>query len=146
MTNAVNNIDIDNHTDLEFDYTLISKITTDLTNKEIELIICDNSYIQDLNRQYRNIDKPTDVLSFPLEDMAYSPLGTIVISVDFVKDLANTLGHSVDDEFALLYIHGLLHLLGYDHEVDSGQHRQKEQELIEKHNLPNSLIHRNEDI
>jgi probable rRNA maturation factor len=84
------------------------------------------------------------VLSFPLEDVPHMPLGTIVISVDKVKEKALELGHSEEDEFTLLFIHGLLHLLGYDHEVDDGEMRLKEKEIIKTFNLPDSLILRNE--
>ncbi len=87
---------------------------------------------------------PTDVLSFPLEfDMPNMPLGSIVISNEFVQEKAKEYNHSIQDEFTLLFIHGLLHLLGYDHEIDNGEHRLKEEELIKKYNLPNSLIVRN---
>jgi probable rRNA maturation factor len=82
-------------------------------------------------------------LSFPYDDMPYTPLGSIVISLDFVKIKSQEYNHSFEDEFTLLFIHGLLHLLGYDHEVDSGEHRKKEEELIKKYKLPDSLIVRN---
>jgi probable rRNA maturation factor len=145
LTNVANNIDLDNQTDIEFDYDLVNKITTDLTDKEIELIICRNDYIQTLNKEHRGIDKPTDVLSFPLEDMPFAPLGTIVISADYVVDKAMEFKHTVNEELTLLYLHGLLHLLGYDHEIDSGEHREQEKKVIEKYNLPSSLIIRNDD-
>ncbi len=145
MTDVVNNIDLDNQTNIEFDYSLINQITTDLTQKEIELIICHNDYIQELNKNHRGFDKPTDVLSFPLEDMPFAPLGTIVISADYVSDKAKEYGHTINEELTLLYIHGLLHLLGYDHEIDSGEHRDEEKSIIEKYNLPSSLIIRNDD-
>jgi len=145
LTDVVNNIDLDNQTNIEFDYSLINQITTDLTQKEIELIICHNDYIQELNKNHRGFDKPTDVLSFPLEDMPFAPLGTIVISADYVSDKAKEYGHTINEELTLLYIHGLLHLLGYDHEIDSGEHRDEEKSIIEKYNLPSSLIIRNDD-
>lgn len=145
MTDVANNIDLDNQTDMEFDFDLINKITADLTQKEIELIICNNDYIQELNKEYRGIDKPTDVLSFPLEDMPYAPLGTIIISVDYVSAKAKEYGHTANEELTLLYLHGLLHLLGYDHEIDSGEHREEEKKVINKYNLPSSLIIRNDD-
>jgi probable rRNA maturation factor len=90
-------------------------------------------------------------LSFPLiydlpkEILVNMPLGSIVISADFVKQKAEEFNHSVDDEFSLLFIHGLLHLLGYDHELDSGEMREKERELIELFRLPLSLIVRTEE-
>ena len=72
------------------------------------------------------------------------PLGSIVISIDTAKKEAEEFGHSIEDEIKLLFIHGLLHLLGYDHEIDNGEMRAKEAEIIEKFNLPKSLIVRNE--
>jgi probable rRNA maturation factor len=138
-------IDIDNQTSYEVKTKLLEQIAASLTDKEIELIVTDNETIAQINAEYRNIDKATDVLSFPYDaDMPMAPLGSIVISYDFVKAKATELGHSEDDEFALLFIHGLLHILGYDHEVDSGEMRQKEEEIIKDFNLPKSLIVRTE--
>ncbi len=138
-------IDFDNQTDLNIDITELETIKSDLTSKDIELILTSNAEIQVLNKEHRNIDKATDVLSFPLEfDMPNMPLGSIVISKDFVEQKAKEYKHSVKDELKLLFIHGLLHLLGFDHEIDDGQHREKEEELIKKYSLPNSLIVRNQ--
>jgi len=137
-------IDIENNSSLEFDLSKLEEIALYVTSKDIELIITNNEEIQELNSEHRNIDKPTDVLSFPLEfDMPNMPVGSIVISEDFVKSKANEYKHKEEDEFFLLFIHGLLHLVGYDHEVDNGEHRNKEEELINKFNLPKSLIVRN---
>lgn len=137
-------IDLDNQTDINIDISSLETILNDLTSKDIELIIVNNSKIQELNKEYRNIDKATDVLSFPLEfEIPNMPLGSIVISTDFVEEKAKEYNHSFEDELKLLFIHGLLHLIGYDHEVDNGEQRQKEEELIKKYNLPNSLIVRN---
>jgi len=137
-------IDIENNTSLKINTSLLEDITTSLTSKDIELIIANNDEIQELNKEHRNIDKATDVLSFPLEfDMPNMPLGSIVISSDYVEDKAKEYGHTAQEEFSLLFIHGLLHLLGFDHEIDSGEHRKKEEELIKQFNLPNSLIVRN---
>ncbi|NQY92926.1 MAG: rRNA maturation RNase YbeY [Campylobacteraceae bacterium] len=137
-------IDLDNHTNFEVDLTILETIKNSLSTKELELIIVYNDEIQELNKIHRNIDKATDVLSFPLEfDMPNMPIGSIVISIDFVELKAKEYQHSPQDEFTLLFIHGLLHLLGFDHEVDEGEHRLKEEELIKKFNLPNSLIVRN---
>ncbi|PHQ55588.1 MAG: rRNA maturation RNase YbeY [Sulfurimonas sp.] len=137
-------IELDNRTTLTIDISLLQSMSDTLTNKEIELIITSNSEIQSINSEYRNINKPTDVLSFPYEEMPMSPLGSIVISENFVKEKASELGHTVSDELALLFIHGLLHLLGYDHEVDSGEMREKEKNIIELFSLPKSLIVRNQ--
>jgi len=71
-----------------------------------------------LNRQYRGKDKPTDVLSFPLADtLQPSVLGDVVISVETAARQAQRRGHSLQEELQILLIHGILHLLGYDHEV-----------------------------
>ncbi len=131
---------LDNQTKYIVNIEFLKEIASCITQKDIELIICHNDYIQELNYQYRQKNKPTDVLSFPLEDMPFSPLGSIIISVDFVEEKSKEFKHSFDDELALLFIHGLLHLSGYDHENDNGEHRQKEEELIKQFNLPNSLI------
>lgn len=133
-------IELDNRTSLEINKKLLDDIASALTDKEIELIITNNEEIKEINKEYRDIDKDTDVLSFPYEDMPMAPLGSIVISSWHVETKAKELGHSSDDELALLFIHGLLHLLGYDHEVDNGEMRDKEEVLIKEFNLPNSLI------
>ncbi len=109
----------------------------------IELIVCSNDYIKKINKDFRGVDKETDVLSFPLKsenNLENIPLGSIVISADMVKKASKKFGHSQKDEFTLLFIHATLHLLGYDHEIDNGQMRKMEESIIEKFNLPNSLI------
>ena len=131
-------IELDNRTSLEVEERLLNKIADSLTNKEIELIITSNKEIQSLNREHRNIDNATDVLSFPYEGMPI--LGSIIVSQDYVIEKALEMGHKNADEMALLFIHGLLHLLGYDHEVDSGEMRKEEKRLIDLFNLPSSLI------
>ena len=137
-------IDIENNTSFKIDENKLEAICSSLTKKDIELIIVNNDEIQELNKEHRNIDKATDVLSFPLEfEMENMPLGSIVISLDFVEEKAKEYSHTQEEEFSLLFIHGLLHLLGFDHEVDNGEHRNKEEELIKEFNLPNSLIIRN---
>lgn len=137
-------IDIENNTSFEINENKLQDICDTLTKKDIELIIVNNDEIQELNKNHRNIDKATDVLSFPLEfEMPNMPLGSIVISHNFVEKKAKEYSHTQEEEFYLLFIHGLLHLLGFDHEVDVGEHREKEEELIKQFNLPNSLIVRN---
>lgn len=135
---------MDNHTKQHFDISIIEKIAQYLTDRDIELILTDNHHIQKLNKQYRGINKATDVLSFPLAQTPGAPLGSIVISVDKINEAARYYGHTPDEELALLFIHGLLHLLGYDHEIDNGQMRAKEVEIIERFKLPKSLIVRTE--
>ena len=133
-------IDIENKTSFEVDKPQLLHIAKTLTDQEIELLITDNEEIQLINKDTRGVDKPTDVLSFPYEDMPMAPLGSIVISLDFVLEKAQEFGHTPNDELALLFIHGLLHILGYDHEIDNGEMREKEKELISKFQLPKSLI------
>ena len=137
-------IELDNRTSLDVNEQLLAKITKTLTKKDIELIVTNDDEMRSINNQYRGIDRSTDVLSFPYEDMPMSPLGSIVISSSHVEEKAKEFSHTNDDEFSLLYIHGLLHLLGFDHEVDSGEMRVKEKKLIKQFNLPNSLIIRTE--
>ncbi|WP_353663250.1 rRNA maturation RNase YbeY [Hydrogenimonas sp. SS33] len=137
-------ITIHNETDYRPNENLLEQIATELTDRDVELTFTDNATIREINRQQRNVDAPTDVLSFPLEKVPFAPLGEIVISVEYAADKASQYGNSLDDEIALLFIHGLLHLLGYDHETDDGQMRQKEEELIRRFGLPESLIIRTE--
>ena len=87
---------------------------------EFNIIIVDNDYIHELNKSYRGIDRATDVISFALEDdKTFNPtervLGDIYISLDKVHSQATEYGHSFFRELAFLSVHGLLHLLGYDH-------------------------------
>ncbi len=104
-----------------------------IVNYEISISLVNNNEIKNLNKQYRNIDSSTDVLSFPMIDCHKKPnipisdepaeefgkelpLGDIVISLDKAKDQAENYGHTIERELAFLLIHGALHLLGYDHE------------------------------
>ncbi len=139
-------IELDNTTSLDINESFLNSIAISLSNKEIELLIVDKNKMQQLNKQHRGINNSTDVLSFPYENMPNTPLGSIVISSWHVQKLANELNHTNDDEIALLFIHGLLHLLGYDHETDNGEMREKEKELIKKFKLPKSLIFRTQGI
>ncbi len=137
-------IDLENNTSYKVDLSRLEEIANALTKKNIELVIVSNEEIKQLNSAHRNINKATDVLSFPIKsDFENMPLGSIVISVDFVEEKAKEHNHSFNEELSLLFIHGLLHLLGYDHEVDNGEHRIKEEEIINKFELPKSLIVRN---
>ena len=139
----MSSIEFENQTSKDISLDVLQTITKNLTSKEVEFILCENSYIQEINNQFRSKNTPTDVLSFPYEDMPFAPLGSIVISIDFVEEKSKLYNHSFEDELTLLYIHGLLHLLGYDHEVDNGEHRTKEEQLIKQYKLPDSLIVRN---
>jgi len=147
----MNIIDLDNQTTLPLDESVLEKIADSLTHRAIELIITDNVGIAELNAEYRDKNIPTDVLSFPLENdfegkvLEAMPLGSIVISADFVKTKAKALEHTLNDELSLLFIHGLLHLLGFDHETDNGEMRKKESSIIKVFGLPSSLIVRTEE-
>lgn len=133
-------IDLDNRTEKIYNFTLLEQIADALSVREIELILTDDDEIAQINREFRGIDKATDVLSFPSDPFPNAPLGSIIISVDKVQSVAEELGHTPNDEMALLFIHGILHLLGYDHEVDEGEMRERERELVKEFNLPLSLI------
>lgn len=92
----------------------------------VSVSIVDNHYIHKINKKYRQIDRPTDVISFAFLDsennydkILFSPgpvvLGDIYISLDKAKEQAEEYGHSLHRELSFLFVHGLLHLLGYDH-------------------------------
>src|SRR5581483_8774412 len=100
---------------------------------ELSLALVPDREIHALNRQYRHKDKPTDVLSFPLADEVQpSLLGDVVISLETAARQARRRRHSLREEIQILLIHGILHLLGYDHEVSRSEairmHR-KEREI-----------------
>ena len=133
-------IELDNLTSLNVDIDFLNAIAKSVTDREIELIVTTNKHMQEINKEHRNIDKATDVLSFPYMETPMAPLGSIVISEQYVKEMALEFSHKQNDELSLLFIHGLLHLLGYDHEVDSGEMREEEARLIREFSLPKSLI------
>ncbi len=97
---------------------------------EVSVLITDNAEIQALNNEYRGIDAPTDVLSFPM-DSEY--LGDIAISMEKVFEQAEEYGHSPQRELAFLIVHGMLHLLGYDHIEDDDRvlMRQREESILD---------------
>ena len=107
---------------------------------EVSILFTDDKFIRSLNNKYRGIDKPTDVLSFSLQEGAVkSPevesdklLGDIIISVETAQRQADNLNHSVEKELNILLIHGLLHLTGYDHEEDKDYKimQEKESEIL----------------
>jgi probable rRNA maturation factor len=93
-------------------------------DSEVSVTFTDNEKIHVLNREYRDVDRPTDVLSFPLYEgeelgQAFGPvvLGDIVLSLEKAKAQAEEYGHSFEREVAFLTVHSTLHLLGYDHET-----------------------------
>ena len=96
---------------------------------EVSVTFCDDEYIRELNRQFRDIDSSTDVLSFPLNDWCGGSdadggaLGDIVISLEHARKQAEEFGHSLEREIAFLTAHSMLHLLGYDHELSDEDDR-----------------------
>lgn len=124
----MNKIDIFNETGIEIsELETIEKLLNyaieheSLDNLEFNVIIVDNEKIHELNKEFRGIDRPTDVITFALEDNEDFPvmetriLGDIYISLDKAKGQAIEYGHSFLRELSFLSIHGFLHLLGYDH-------------------------------
>lgn len=111
---------------------------------EISLTFTDDEGIRRLNRDFRHLDQPTDVLSFPLLEGADDEpaivggqpadlLGDIVISLERAVAQADEYGHSVEREVGFLFVHGLLHLLGYDHDTPEGERdmRQREEAALQ---------------
>ncbi len=116
-------------------------------DREVEVYILEDQEMIELNFSARGKEGLTDVLSFPCEAVVDGlPLGSIVLSARLISQKASEYGHSLEEEATLLFIHGLLHLLGFDHECDRGEQREKERELIEFFNLPLSLIVRVEEV
>ena len=126
----------------EFD-PLLEQIADFLGAGDVELVFVNDDEMRKINHEQRGIDKATDVLSFPYEQVVGGLMGSVVISTDTANRVASELGHSIECEIALLFLHGVLHILGYDHEIDDGQMRGKEKEVIEHFSLPDSLIIRN---
>ena len=109
-------------------------------NGEVSVTLTNNDYIHQLNRKYRQIDRPTDVLSFALNeseepDIENGPdinvLGDIILSVERAEEQAADYGHSLRREIAFLTVHGMLHILGYDHMEEADRlEMEKEQRYV----------------
>lgn len=115
---------------------------------EVSVTFVDNEQIQEINRQYRKIDEPTDVISFALEEQGEDEvtivgvdlpriLGDIIISVPKAKQQAEDYHHSFHRELGFLAVHGFLHLLGYRHETEDEEREmfEKQKEILENHGL-----------
>ena len=109
----------------------------DLREVELSLVICDDAFIHPLNRDYRGKDRPTDVLSFAQRegDFAFLEdplLGDVIISLETTRRQAEERGHSLERELQILLVHGILHLLGYDHieDDDAAVMEAKEKEIL----------------
>lgn len=115
----------------------------ELERAEVSVTLTNNAYIKELNAQYRNKDMATDVLSFALNEgdepeiqggAAVNLLGDIIISLERAKEQAQEYGHSMEREVAFLTVHGMLHLLGYDHiEESDRQEMRREEEFVLSH-------------
>jgi len=107
----------------------------------VNILVSDDRELRKLNRQFRGKNHPTDVLSFPANDVNKFA-GDLAISVQMAARNARPLGHSTADEVKILVLHGVLHLAGYDHERDNGRMARKEQQLRRRLGLPLGLIER----
>jgi len=106
----------------------------------VTVAIVSDARVRALNRQYRRKDKATDVLSFPSGERGY--LGDVVIAAGVAARQAREGGHSLATELRVLALHGLLHLLGYDHERDDGRMARLERRLRRRGGLEEGLIER----
>lgn len=138
-----------NTTDEEIDTSEVADVLEfackhlDVKNPLLNVVIVDNKKIQEINKKYRNKDAVTDVISFAFEevsDVDYEDvrfLGEIYISYERCKEQASDFGHSVRREFCYLAVHGLLHLLGYDHMVEEDKKvmRALEEEILNEYDI-----------
>jgi probable rRNA maturation factor len=138
-----------NTTDEKIDTTELDSVIKfackhlNIENPLLNIVIVDNKKIQEINRDYRGKDAVTDVISFAFEevkDVDYDGvrfLGEIYISYERCKEQAQDFGHSVKREFCYLAVHGLLHLLGYDHikEEDKKVMRALEEEILNEYDI-----------
>ena len=118
---------------------------------EVDVSVTSDAGIQALNRDIRGVDRPTDVLSFPLgvdgkydvdENNGCKMLGDIVISMERAQEQANLYGHPLQREVAFLTVHSMLHLLGYDHEnggLEAMRMREKEEAVLLQLGLPRTV-------
>ncbi|MBE6141044.1 MAG: rRNA maturation RNase YbeY [Firmicutes bacterium] len=131
-------IDLYSYKDKKYLKKIIRKCLKEekVKNANFTIIFIDDEKMHELNKKYRGVDRSTDVLSFAFEDnnkVWYNTrmLGEIYISIPKMKEQALEYGHSEKRELAFLVIHGLLHLLGYDHELG----KKEEKEMFEKQEL-----------
>ena len=127
----MNNYDIIDNFGYNDDYSYLNSVIEstlkheDVSNAVFSIVFVDEKTIQEMNRDYRGIDRVTDVISFAFEDnekVRYNTirvLGDIYICIPRMKEQAVSYGHSEKRELAFLTVHGLLHLLGYDHQTEA---------------------------
>lgn len=143
----------ENTTDIKVNEELISLVIAESLryegvsdNCEVSITIVDNDEIHSINLKHRGIDRPTDVLSFPLIDFEKETLpddgskiylGDIIISIEKAEEQAKEYGHSLDREIGFLTAHSMLHLLGYDHMVEDEEKImfKKQEEILNNLNL-----------
>tara|TARA_B100000965_G_scaffold210690_1_gene176051 strand:- start:264 stop:713 length:450 start_codon:yes stop_codon:yes gene_type:complete len=139
------------HINFKIDKSLSKKLTTafelicieeKLSKHSVNLKILNDSEIKDLNRKFRNKDKPTNVLSFTNEDISKqltNNLGDIAISYEYVERESKEQNKKFDNHFIHMFIHGIYHILGFDHENDSmaDDMEDKETLLLKKLNIKN---------
>jgi probable rRNA maturation factor len=118
----------------------LTKIAPARAKGDLCIAIVSDKRMRALNRQFRGKDKVTDVLSFPSGERGF--MGDIVIASGVAKQQARAAGHPVQTELRLLALHGLLHLLGYDHEQDDGKMARFEARLRKRGGLKEGLIER----
>ncbi len=107
-------------------------------HSEVNVLIVDNESIREINREHRNIDRATDVLSFPMEDFEEDGiLGDLVISHERAEEQRLDYGHSIEREIGFLTAHGMLHLFGYDHMTpdDEKEMFDKQEKILRELNL-----------
>ena len=116
-------------------------------DEELSVLLCDNPYIHQLNKTYRNIDRPTDVLSFALNegedngDLESHLIGDLIISLERTAEQAEEYGHPFERELAYLTVHGCLHILGYDHMTDEDKKEMRQEEEFVLGNLGYVRMH-----
>lgn len=133
----------------------VAKLHNLTDDTEVGITLVDDERIHEINREYRNVDRPTDVISFALDDdledsdepeLIDGPeehlLGDIIISVETANRQGEEFGHGLEREIVYLAVHGLLHLLGYDHMVEEDKvvMRAKEEEALRAINLSEELF------
>ena len=109
---------------------------------EVTVLLTDDAGIRRLNRRFRGKNKATDVLSFPAAEPQFGVAGDLAISVETAARQAAAEGHPLRIELRILILHGMLHLVGLDHEADHGEMASLESELRRKLRLPQGLIER----
>lgn len=123
----------------------LRRLSAELAASGFSVCLLSDRGIRRYNQQFRGVDRPTDVLSFPVGGPRTGQrkyLGDILISVETARDNAQRLGLRLEEELQVLALHGVLHLLGYDHERDQGEMARLERRWTRRLGLPQSLTGR----